>query len=432
MTLLLGLCAIAVIIATYLSALNFSVMSMSRAALEWRLEERGRAGAAAWLFDDLNSAVLATGLLRTFARMSIYVLVLAEWIGMQREATVTWASLIGSGVVAAIVVWLTTIVLGTAIARHAGTAVIAASLPVLRAITWVCQPATRAGMLLDEMVRRLTGAHLRDSQAGEELLQSIEDVQREGTLDIQSAEILENVVEFTNTEVSEVMTPRIEIEGLQYTDDLNEIRSHIIDGGHSRIPVYTESLDHIEGILYVKDLIPFLGTDARQFQLRPLLRQPIVVPESKPVRELLTHFQKAKVHMAIVIDEYGGTAGLVTIEDVLEEIVGDIRDEHEPAHEAGPALRSIDETHAEVDGRFRIDDLNAHLSLEIPDEEDYDTIAGFVLSRLGRIPAVGESFEAFGARFKVLAATPTHVQRVGIELLEHAPAEEPVREATGA
>jgi CBS domain containing-hemolysin-like protein len=430
--LVLILCVVAVIIATYLSALNIALMSMSRAALEWRLEERGRPNAAAWLFEDPDAAVLATGLLRTFARMSIYVLVLAEWIGLQREATVTWTSLIGSGVVAAVVVWLTTIVLGSAIARHAGTAVIVASLGLLRVIIWICRPATRAGMMLDEMVRRLTGAHLRDPEAGEELLQSIEDVQREGTLDLQSAEILENVVEFTNTEVSEVMTPRIEIEGLPYTNDLNEIRSHIMEGGHSRIPVYNGSLDHIAGILYVKDLIPFLGTDTTDFQLKPLLRQPIVVPESKPVRELLTYFQKAEVHMAIVIDEYGGTAGLVTIEDVLEEIVGDIRDEHEPSHDDEPVLQSFDEARAEVDGRFRIDDLNERLSLNIPDEEDYDTIAGFVLSRLGRIPAVGESFEAYGARFTVLAATPTHVQRVKLELLERASREEQVRETTGA
>ena len=115
MTLLLILCFLAIVIATYLSALNISLMSMSRAALEWRLEARGKANAAAWLFDDLNNAILATGLLRTFARMSIYVVVLAEWIGLQREATVTWWSLIGSGLVAAIIVWLTTIVLGTAI-----------------------------------------------------------------------------------------------------------------------------------------------------------------------------------------------------------------------------------------------------------------------------------------------------------------------------
>jgi putative hemolysin len=426
------LCVLAVLVATYLSALNFSLMSLSRAALEWRLDERGQPHAADWLFRDSNAAILATGLLRTFARMSIYVLVLAEWVGLQREAMINWWTLLGSGVVAGFIIWLTTIALSTAIARHVGIHVVAASLPVLRVITWLCLPATLAGRLLDEIVRRLTGAHLRDEEAGQELLRSIEDVQREGALDVQSAEILENVVEFTNTEVSQVMTPRIEIEGLEYTDDLSEIRAHIMEGGHSRIPVYAESLDHIVGILYVKDLIPYLGAEARTFQLKPLLRQPIVAPESKSVRELLTHFQKSKVHMAIVIDEYGGTAGLVTIEDVLEEIVGDIRDEHEPAHEAGPALRMIDDTHAEVDGRFRVADLNAQLSLEIPEDEDYDTIAGFVLSRLGRIPIIGETFEAFGARFKVQAASPTHVQCVGIELLTPRPRVEPFHESTNA
>jgi CBS domain containing-hemolysin-like protein len=181
--------------------------------------------------------------------------------------------------------------------------------------------------------------------------------------------------------------------------------------------VYEESLDRIVGVLYVKDLIPYLGSDSTDFELRPLLRPPIVVPETKPVRELLRDFQNSEVHMAIVIDEYGGTAGLVTIEDVLEEIVGEIRDEHEPTRVDAPELHRINDTRAEVEGRHRIDELNTALSIEIPDTDDYDTIAGFVLSQLGRVPIVGEKFEAHDVRFSVLAATPTQIQKVGLELL---------------
>ncbi|MHC4710518.1 MAG: hemolysin family protein [Planctomycetota bacterium] len=229
--------------------------------------------------------------------------------------------------------------------------------------------------------------------------------------------MLENVVEFTSTDVAEIMTPRTDIDGIELTNDLAAIRTFISEVGHSRIPVYKENLDHVIGILYVKDLIPYLGQDANNFTLEALLRQPIIVPETKPVRELLADFQKSEVHMAIVIDEYGGTEGLVTIEDVLEEIVGEIRDEHEPAGEEEPSLVSIDATHAEVDGRYHIDDLNERLGLRIPEDDDFDTVGGFVLAQLGHVPSEGEMFESHDARFTALATAPTHVQRVAIELL---------------
>ncbi len=140
--------------------------------------------------------------------------------------------------------------------------------------------------------------------------------------------------------------------------------------------------------------------------------------------------------MAVVIDEYGGTAGLVTIEDVLEEIVGEIHDEHEPNGEE-PVLVTIDDRHAEADGRYHIDDLNEQLGLTLPEDDDFDTIAGFLLAQLGHVPRVGETFEAHDARFTALAATPTHVQRVGIELLASplpygAPTESPPAKSRGA
>ncbi len=139
------------------------------------------------------------------------------------------------------------------------------------------------------------------------------------------------------------------------------------------------------------------------------------------------------VHMAIVLDEYGGTAGVVTIEDVLEEIVGEIHDEHEPEGTEEPTLVTIDERRAEADGRYHIDDLNERLGLTLPEDDDFDTIGGFVLAQLGRVPDVGETFESHHARFTALAATPTHVQRVGVERLDAAfPNGQPAAEPTPA
>jgi putative hemolysin len=408
-------------LATYLSALNLALINLSRAALQRKLHDKGTPAAGDWLHDQQHAAILATALIRTLMRMAIYIFMLAALVNLHTQATVTWTDLIVSGLLAAIGIWFSTIVFGSAIARHCGISLVAASLPVLLAITVVCRPFTKAGELIDAIFQKLIGR--RDPEALEqEFLQTIEDSHREGALDVQSAEILENVVEFTNKEVSQVMTPRAEIEGIEYTDDLAAVREFILHAGHSRIPVYQSTVDNIVGILYLKDLIKYLGEETDVFKLSEHLRQPIVVPETKPVRELLSVFQHGEVHLAIVVDEFGGTAGLVTIEDVLEEIVGDIRDEHEPHEADRPTFKSIDDTHAEVDGRYRIDELNTRLHLDIPENGDFDTVAGFMLSHFGRVPSPGEAFDAGNARFTALAATPTHVQRVGIELLQSATA----------
>jgi len=406
--------------ATWLSALALALLHLSPSAATQHLEARGKTGGARWLSARFHTVIFATSLLRTVARLAFFALLVAEVVelGGPQRAALTWTHLVIAGVIAAPVLWIFTSVLSTALARYAAPGLIATGLPYIRAMTWLCSPLIKAFSFIDEAVRRLSGANLRDHDEREaELLRSIEETQREGGLDEEAASMLENVVEFTSTDVAEIMTPRTDVEGIELTNDLATIRSFITEVGHSRIPVYKENLDHVIGILYVKDLIPFLGQDADSFALEPLLRQPIIVPETKPVRELLADFQKSEVHMAIVIDEYGGTEGLVTIEDVLEEIVGEIRDEHDPAGEEEPELVSIDETHAEVDGRFHIDDLNERLGLRIPEDDDFDTVGGFVLAKLGHVPSAGETFESHDARFTAVATAPTHVRRVAIELL---------------
>jgi Mg2+/Co2+ transporter CorC len=230
--------------------------------------------------------------------------------------------------------------------------------------------------------------------------------------EIQAAAILENAVEFGDTTVGAVMTPRPAIEGIEYTDDIAAIRDFARRSGHSRIPVYRGSLDHVDGILYVKDLVPLLGADAAGFRLRPFLRAPQRVPESKPLREQLRDFQQSKVHFAVVVDEFGGTSGILTIEDVIEELVGEIRDEHEPATDVHPvALRAADGW-IEASGRLPIGDLGAALDAELPEDEGYETVAGFVLARFGSIPRRGDAFESQGIRFEVLEATPSAVIKV--------------------
>jgi len=311
-------------------------------------------------------------------------------------------------------VWLTSGILAPALARYAGVAILSSMLGPMRLGMTIARPARALAGLVDEAVRRLSGANIKEQDVEAELLRSVEKSQREGDLDQVAAEMIENVVEFADTDVSSVMTPRTEIEGIEYTDDLTAIRMFIEDAGHSRIPVYTENLDSIEGILYVKDLIRYLGEEAANFELRPLLRETLRVPETKHVGDLLRDFQTAEIHMAVVVDEYGGTSGLITIEDVLEEIVGEIHDEHEPDDDDEATCVVISEQLWEADGRFPLHDLEDHLDIELPDEMEPETVAGFVLEHFGRVPDVEEFFDAYGFRFSVLDASDTRVDRVQI------------------
>jgi len=164
-------------------------------------------------------------------------------------------------------------------------------------------------------------------------------------------------------------------------------------------------------------LVAFFDEEVESFNLLSILRQPIVVPDTKPVQELLGDFQRSEVHMAVVIDEYGGTAGIVTIEDVIEEIVGEIRDEHDDAEADQPKLVKISDCLVEVDGRYNIHDLNDELSWELPEDEEYDTLAGFVLARLGHVPEVGEVLEIHEKRFTTLEASATQINRISIAYL---------------
>jgi CBS domain containing-hemolysin-like protein len=412
-----ALIAAALAAATYLAALSLALFTFSRASLESRLDAAGRAADAAWLGDHLDSSILAVTLLRSFARVLLTALVVAWVVGLGDGTRLTWLNLLTSVLIAGTLIWIFTSVFANAWTKHATNGLIISALPLLRTMSIVMRPVSGTLGLIDGAFRRLTGAGRPAEQAGAELLHHIEDTQREGALDEASAEILENVVEFTGTEVSQIMTPRPDIEAMEHSNVLGEVRAFVATCAHSRIPVFRGSLDHLTGVLYVQDLVPILAREPAEFKLQPLLRQPLVVPESKPVRQMLAEFKRSKVHVAIVIDEYGGTKGLVTIEDVLEEIVGEIPDEREPRPSGSepPELVTIDEARVEVDGRHRIDELNEQLGLHLPEDEDYDTIGGFVLSRLGRVPEANESFEAHEARFTAIAVTPTHVQRVRIE-----------------
>ncbi len=253
----------------------------------------------------------------------------------------------------------------------------------------------------------------------EELKLLVETGSEQGQIEEDEKEMIHGVIELGDKRVHEVMVPRIGIRAVNVSDPLDQVLEMIIAAGHSRLPVFEESLDNIVGILYAKDLLPYLKGNARangQIDIRTLVRSPVYVPESKAVDELLHDMQTAKRHIAIVVDEYGGTAGLVTMEDVVEEIVGEIQDEYDTEEDMVEPIVSDDELAFRLDGRVSMDDLRDLFDLSDDDETDeeaYDTVGGFIVHRVGRIPLPGaETPFRDDVMLRVEAAEPRRVARV--------------------
>ena len=253
----------------------------------------------------------------------------------------------------------------------------------------------------------------------EELKLLVETGSEQGGIEEDEKEMIHGIIELSEKRVHEVMVPRIGIRAVNVDDPMDDILDTLVLAGHSRLPVYEENLDNIIGILYAKDLLPYLkgnGHANGQIDIRALVRPPVYVPESKAVDELLHDMQTAKRHIAIVVDEYGGTAGLVTMEDVVEEIVGEIQDEYDTEEALVETIESEDELAFRLDGRVSMDDLRDLFDLsddDEPDEEAYDTVGGFVVHREGRIPLPGaETPFRDGVSLRVEAAEPRRVARV--------------------
>ena len=235
----------------------------------------------------------------------------------------------------------------------------------------------------------------------------------EGVVDEEQQQMIESVLELSDTTADEIMTPRTDIVAVEVSSDLQTVLDIINSAGHTRVPVYEENIDNIIGLIYAKDLLTEVGKTEADFRLRDKLRKAYFVPETKPLRSLLHEFQNQKLHIAIVLDEYGGTAGIVTLEDILEELVGEITDEYE---EPTPKLvREIDRSTIEADARTYVDDLNDEFEMNLPEDEDYDTIGGFVFSHLGYVPKTGQTFDYKNLKFTITSAEARRIKRIKIQ-----------------
>ncbi len=417
------------------SALMFALRDFSFRRLEEIADRNGGIARLKPILDDADSHALSMGAVRVVFNIAATIWIVVGFApvvasgdatGVLTTSDLNVVRLVLAGLTSVVLLYVMTILVPHAVSEHAGERLIHAMAPLIR-MTHVLAAPLRALGFVEVAVRRLAGEKERteEEEREEEILSAVSEGEHEGTVQEAERAMIENVVEFWSTTVEEVMTPRTEIEGFELTDDLAFIRGFIETAGHSRIPVYEGDLDHIIGVLYAKDLLKYLGQDPSGFKLRPVLRTATFVPESKQISELLLEIQAKKVHMAIVLDEYGGTAGLITVEDLLEEIVGEIQDEYEPEDDLPPCIDiNQSDRSAEVDARAYIDDANqalAPLGVELPEDDGYDTVGGYVMACAGRIPSVGESLEASeGVVISVLEAEPTRVVKVRISLAQPA------------
>lgn len=241
----------------------------------------------------------------------------------------------------------------------------------------------------------------------------VEQGSQQGVLEAEEEQMISAVMSLSDSKLHEVMVPRIDIAAIDQEASFDDAVTLVLTEGHSRTPLYKESVDHIVGILYAKDLLRIIAAGGPRPRLRDIMRPALFVPESQAVDDLLNELQRRRVHMAIVLDEYGGTAGLVTIEDLLEEIVGEIQDEFD---EEEPMKVIVREGEAILDGRADIDEMGELVDppLELEDDEEYDTVGGFVYHRIGRVPVVGDTVAVDPFKITVIKVIGRRVGKVRV------------------
>jgi putative hemolysin len=291
------------------------------------------------------------------------------------------------------------------------------------AISWLLHPLSLvfeyiARGILKLLRREVTISDMIVSEEGE-IKALVTAAEEQEIIEEEEKEMIHSVFEFSDTLVREVMVPRPDMVTLSTSDTVRDAILETIEHGFSRIPVYQKDLDNIRGVFYAKDLIKYLQKGSLDEPVGGLTREAFFVPETKLLSDLLHDFKKRKVHMAVVVDEYGTVAGLVTIEDLLEEIVGEIFDEFDREINL---VEKLGDDRYRVDARITIDDLNEILPVELPKEEDIDTMGGLVLKILGHVPIAGESFEYNGVAIKVEKIRNNRISKVLLNIISSKPA----------
>jgi putative hemolysin len=255
------------------------------------------------------------------------------------------------------------------------------------------------------------GTEDEDRPTAEEEILSLVNQTDEIELEEAEREIIQNVFEFGDTVAREIMTPRIDLVAIEHEKTINEAVIQVKDSPYSRFPVFMEKIDHVVGIMHVKDLLRAMSDECGEQNIRTIEKPPLFVTESMPINDMLEQFQRQHTQVGIVVDEYGGTAGLVTIEDIIEELVGEIEDEHDPQ---ANRYQHLADGSTLIDARLAVDEANEILEIAIPEGEEYDSVAGYLLYKLGRIPRSGETIEENAYLITVQTASERQLHKLRI------------------
>jgi CBS domain containing-hemolysin-like protein len=405
------------------SFLSESLQHFSRSRLDQACRRLGRIERFGVILRRSADALLTVRLLTL-----VLLLILAAWTGIrfvsdlidERNSPGRLVVFLEPILIAAVFVVMFALI-PWGLARVTGEQVLARIWPGLEFLIRLARPYVAVARRLDSFLHRLWGLKEPDSAKAESLAQEIKSVvdlgQREGILPPSARRMIERVIALQQEDVGAVMTPRTDMDCVPADATLEEARRLMVEGAHSRMPVIGTSTDDIVGILYAKDLLGHSPkeTDGRELRARDIVREPFYVPETISIDKLLESMKRKRVHIAIVIDEYSGVAGLVTMEDVLEQIVGEIVDEYDTAEDTG--IRQISPGSIEVAARVRIDDLDEQFGLDLPDDEDYDTIGGFVYAQFGRIPRKREILMWKQIRLTVLDADKRRIHKIRLDMV---------------
>jgi putative hemolysin len=390
--------------AVYLGSIEAAFSALMRLSLRLVAERSNRPGALGFYLDDPLLLFIPVRLLLGLVTGAATAL-LARGIGIDAALTLPSLLVALAGFVVVFELFVPVIIAGSDPER-----ILEILLPTFDPIARLLGPLSRWISGIVPAARRAGPAPTPDEAAEEANLAAkayIDTAEQEGLIEGEERRLLQSIVDFGDTLVREVMTPRPDIVAIRDTATVGDVRALFREQEYSRFPVYKDSLDNIAGFVFVKDLV-ILSTADDERPVTTLLRPAVVVPETKRVPELLKQFQRQQTQCAIVVDEYGGTAGLVTIEDLLEEIVGEIRDEYDV--EAEPI---VDEGQGRwvFSGKANVGEVIQRLNVEI-EREGFETVGGYLLSQLGRVPAVGEKFEVDGLNVEVLDAERRRINRV--------------------
>lgn len=411
--------------ATVVSSAEYAIDAMPRSRLEVLIDEGNHEAARALRLKDnteeLRAAahisttffiILAAAIVTPYVQQLVLLTAAAlrvEWL-IPSISVVT--SLVSAAIMAGVFVVLIGLVAASLGTRFADSFALRLS-GMLTSLTRFFRWPRRLLTGVANLMLRPFGATARFSEpviSEENLMDLLEEGTKSGILDQTEHDLIESIFQFTDTTAGEIMVPRKDVVAIDYAMSPAEILDEVLQEGFTRMPVYKGTIDNIIGIVYAKDVIS-LVEHSHIIILDDIIRPVFFVPETKRISELLRDFQRKRIHLAVVVDEFGGTEGILTLEDIIEEIVGDIRDEYDEEAQAFDVLADgVIETEASIN----ITDLNEEADLSIPESDEYDTVGGYVTRQLGKIPRPGETLDAHGLHIEVLAVDERRIKRVRI------------------